>query len=109
MPNITLPEPIESFFVAVNAHDNQAFLAAFATDGVVDDWGKIITGTAAIDTWSAVEFIGSQPRFTAEQTFSNGDQITVIGDWRSHHANGASRFDFDLAGGLITRMTISEG
>src|SRR5699024_9873689 len=34
---------------------------------------------------------------------------TVVGDWRSSHANGPSKFSFDLEGEKIAKMTISEG
>lgn len=109
MSKTAISEPIDSFFVAVNNHDKQAFLEAFTDDGVVDDWGQIITGRENIDQWSDIAFIGSEPRFIAEHAASTNDTITVTGDWRSTHANGPSRFDFDLFRGKITRMTISEG
>ena len=35
-----IPEPVASFITAVNDHDEQAFLDAFAPDGTVDDWGR---------------------------------------------------------------------
>ena len=40
----TIPEPVASFITAVNDHDEQAFLDAFAPDGTVDDWGRDFTG-----------------------------------------------------------------
>ncbi|MGO1948417.1 MAG: nuclear transport factor 2 family protein [Mycobacteriaceae bacterium] len=104
-----IPEPIAAFLAAVNNHDNQAFLDAFTTDGVVDDWGRIITGRDNIDQWSDEAFIGSGPTFTAEQATTTNGTVTVTGDWRSTHANGPSRFDFDLDGDKIAGMTISEG
>lgn len=109
MSKTEIPEPIDSFFAAVNNHDNQAFLEAFTDDGVIDDWGQIITGRENIDQWSDKAFIGSEPRFIAERATSTNGTITVTGDWRSTHANGPSRFDFELAHGKITSMTISEG
>ena len=104
-----IPEPIASFFTAVNNHDNQAFLDAFLAEGVVDDWGLIIVGRDNIDQWSTTAFIGSKPRFSAEQAITANGRVTVIGEWRSTHANGPSRFDFDLVEGKIEKMTISEG
>src|SRR5699024_11638510 len=48
----TIPEPVASFITAVNDHDEQAFLDAFAPDGTVDDWGRDFTGREQIKTWS---------------------------------------------------------
>lgn len=109
MTSLDIPEPIASFFTAVNNHDSQAFLDALTTDAVVDDWGQIITGRDEIDEWSQIAFIGSQPTFSAERASTADGKITVVGDWRSTHANGPSRFDFDLDGDKIKKMTISEG
>lgn len=109
MPHPAIPEPIASFFAAVNNHDNQAFLDAFTADGIVDDWGQIITGRDSIDQWSRGAFIGSAPRFTPVRSLTTDGTITVTGDWRSTHANGPSRFDFALDGDKISKMTISEG
>lgn len=102
-------EPVASFLAAVNAHDRQAFRDTFTQDSVVDDWGQVITGRDSIEKWSDTAFIGSQPHFTVERTSITDGTVTVIGDWRSTHANGPSRFDFDIDGDRITMMTISEG
>lgn len=109
MTEQTLPEPIASFLEAVNAHDESAFLAAFAEHGAVDDWGRIFTGREQISTWSDREFIGAQGTLAVEEVESAGSTITIVGDWRSHHANGRSRFVFEVDGDAIMTMTIREG
>lgn len=38
-----------------------------------------------------------------------GEGVTVVGDWRSNHANGLSSFAFTVEGDRIARMTIREG
>ncbi|GAA3283059.1 nuclear transport factor 2 family protein [Nesterenkonia halobia] len=105
----TIPEPVASFLAAVNRHDEQAFLDAFAPDGAVDDWGRTFTGREQIKTWSDKEFIGSHGTLTVEEVDTAGDTVTVIGDWRSNHANGRSRFVFDVHGDKLAKMTIREG
>ncbi|HJC84894.1 MAG TPA: nuclear transport factor 2 family protein [Candidatus Corynebacterium faecigallinarum] len=109
MSSPDIPEPIDSFFTAVNDHHNEAFLDAFTADGVVDDWGQIITGRDKIDQWSQIAFIGSKPTFVAQHAIVVDGRIIVTGDWKSTHANGPSRFDFDLEGDKIKKMTINEG
>ncbi|WP_166848158.1 nuclear transport factor 2 family protein [Isoptericola sp. BMS4] len=106
----TVPEPVASFVAAVNRHDEQAFLDAFAADGYVDDWGRVFTGRDAIQGWSAREFIGATGTLTPEEVDVAGDgAVTVVGDWRSTHANGRSSFRFVVDGDRIASMTIREG
>lgn len=109
MSTTSVPEPVATFIDRVNAHDEEAFLDAFTSDGSVDDWGRIFTGRDAIKGWSDVEFIGADGTLAVENVASSGDVVTVIGDWRSTHANGRSSFAFDIVGDKIARMTIREG
>lgn len=109
MTRTEIPEPVASFVEAVNRHDEQAFLNAFTDDGVVDDWGRVFPDRDAIKTWSDTEFLGARGVLTPEEVTVDGNRITVIGDWRSNHANGRSSFGFDIDGGRIARMTIREG
>lgn len=104
-----IPEPVASFLERVNAHDDEAFLDAFAPDGVVDDWGRTFTGREQIRAWSDREFIGSRGTLTVEEVEDRGSTVTVVGDWRSHHANGRSTFVFDIDGDTLVKMTIREG
>lgn len=108
MAILDTPEPVASFLAAVNAHDDEAFLAAFTDDGQVDDWGRTFSGRDAIKAWSDREFIGSQGTLTVEEASAAGSQVTVVGDWRSSHANGRSRFVFDIEGDKLRKMTIRD-
>lgn len=97
------------------ALDEAGFLDAFAPTGVVDDWGSIYRGRDEIDTWSSRELIGARGVLTITRVEEGGpspdpgpDQarVVVTGDWRSSFANGPSRFEFLVEGGLISSMTI---
>lgn len=109
MTDPTIPEPIASFIGTVNQHDEDGFLNAFTIEGTVDDWGRIFTGRDQIKAWSDKEFIGARGTFTPEEVFDNGDELTIIGDWRSNYANGRSRFTFRVDGAKISKMTIRKG
>ncbi|WP_152349111.1 nuclear transport factor 2 family protein [Brevibacterium sp. CFH 10365] len=109
MSDLQIPEPVESFIDTVNAHDDQGFLDAFTTDGIVDDWGREFHGREAIKAWSDNEFIGAAGVFTPEEVTVDGDDVTVVGDWRSTHANGRSSFAFAIDGDKLSKMTIREG
>lgn len=106
-----VPEPVRSFIDAVNRQDDTAFLGAFADDGRVDDWGRVFPDRDAIKAWSDVEFLGSHGTLTPEEVVvsEDGSTVDVVGDWRSSHANGRSRFTFTLAGDRIAEMRIREG
>ncbi|WP_018158041.1 nuclear transport factor 2 family protein [Demetria terragena] len=109
MADLTIPEPVLSFIETVNRHDEQGFLDAFTDRGAVDDWGRVFSGREAIKGWSDGEFIGATGTLTPEEVTDNGVEVTVIGDWRSTHANGRSAFTFRIDEGKIARMTIREG
>jgi hypothetical protein len=109
MEDLQIPDTIAKFIDIVNAHDATGFLEAFTQAGTVDDWGREFTGREAIKDWSDKEFIGADGTLTPEEDSTEGDRVTVIGDWRSTHANGRSSFTFDLDGDSIAKMTIREG
>lgn len=104
-----LPQPVADFIDAVNRHDEQAFLDAFTPQGYVDDWGRKFSGRDEIKDWSGTEFIGARGTISTTSISQDGDVVTVIGDWRSKHANGLSSFAFRLQGDRIASMTIREG
>jgi hypothetical protein len=95
---------------AINDQDEGRFLDCFTADGFVDDWGRVFRGREAIDGWSSRELIGARGTLTVESVSTPEDGVVVvIGDWRSSHANGRSRFEFAVAGDRVESMTISEG
>ena len=104
-----IPEPVATFLERVNAHDEEAFLDAFTPAGAVDDWGRTFTGREQIKTWSDNEFIGARGVLTVEEVRVAGDEVTVVGDWRSNYANGRSRFVFEVDGDKLAKMSIREG
>jgi hypothetical protein len=53
-----LEPPIRQLLDATNRGDSDAFLAAFADDAVLDDWGRTFTGDEEIAAWNVRENIG---------------------------------------------------
>ena len=104
-----LPTTVRDFIDTVNRHDQEGFLDAFTGDASVDDWGRSFTGRDAIKAWSDGEFIGAEGTMTVTDTSVDGDTVTVIADWRSNHANGLSKFVFEVDGDKLRSMTIREG
>jgi heme-degrading monooxygenase HmoA len=104
-----IPEPVATLIAAVNGHDEEAFLDSFTADGHVDDWGRVFRGRAAIDGWSRKELIGAEGTLSVQSVTADGDEVVVVGDWRSNYANGLSRFTFAVVGDKVSAMTIREG
>ena len=103
---VTLPAPAQAVFDATNAEDTEAFLAAFAENGVVDDWGREFHGREAIRKWSDGENIGVHSRFeVTDVELANGEYV-VTATVSGGGFNGPSHFAFRVDGPHVTRMTI---
>jgi hypothetical protein len=103
---VTLPAPVQAVFDATNAGDTPAFLAAFAGDGVVDDWGREFRGHEAIQRWSDGENIGVQARLTPTGVTTHDGEYVVTATVAGGGFNGPSHFTFRVAGDRVARMTI---
>jgi hypothetical protein len=101
-----LPAPVAAALQAANAHDTDAWLATFAGDGVVDDWGREFRGAAAIRGWSDREFIGVSVTLDVTGVETRGDETVVTAQVGGDGFNGPSHFAFRVAGDRVTRMTI---
>ena len=91
---------------ATNAEDSGAFLAAFADDAVVDDWGRRFVGREAIAAWDAGENIGVHARFTVTGVRAEGAGQAVDVQVSGGGFNGPSTFVFETSGGRVRSMTI---
>ena len=104
--DLSLPPPIGELVAAVNRGDTAAFLALFADDALIDDWGRQFVGSAAIRAWSDTEFIGAKGRIEVLRVEIDGAVVTLDVDWRSTFYSGASRFVFEIDAGLVRAMRI---
>ena len=72
-----LEPAIRQLFDATNRGDSAAFLDAFASDGVVDDWGRTFTGHTEIAGWNDRENIGVHSHIDVTGVTRDGDSIRV--------------------------------
>jgi SnoaL-like domain len=100
------PAPVAKLLQAANANDTEAFLATFADDGVVDDWGREFVGTDAIRGWSDREFIGKHVSLDVRGIEQDGEATVVTADVGGEGFNGPSHFSFLVDGDHVSRMTI---
>ncbi|WP_438352347.1 nuclear transport factor 2 family protein [Microbacterium sp. CJ88] len=101
------PSPISAFIDATNSADSDAFVAAFAPDGSLDDWGRVARGHDAIREWDRTDNIGKHSHFDLVDLARESDDtylvhLAVTGDG----FNGTSPFRFVLRDGLIESVTI---
>jgi hypothetical protein len=102
-----LPIPVAAALEAANAGNIEDFLAAFAPDGAVDDWGRVFRGHDAIREWSDAEFLGKQVTLRVTGTRTADGTTTVSTEVGGNGFNGPSDFAFTVAGNHVTLMRIT--
>ena len=73
-----LPNILDRYFEAQNAHDVEAMVACFAADAAVRDEGRDLVGTDAIRSWK--EETSAKYGITAEplKSTTEGDRTVVV-------------------------------
>ena len=100
-----LPSAIADFFDATNQADRERFLAAFAADAVLDDWGRSFHGHEGISTWNENENMGVQSHFEVEGfTETNGIYAVAI-KVTGNGYNGGGTMAFALEGDADARIS----
>lgn len=102
-----LDPPIRQMIDATNRGDSEDFLAAFADDAVLDDWGRTFSGHEEIAGWNARENIGVNSHIEVTGVERSGNQVRVGVSVSGDGYNGGGAFTFELAGGRIARMVIT--
>lgn len=102
-----IPAAVQRALDAIDAQDNDAFVAAFAPDGYVNDWGREFRGHDQIRSWSTNELIGKQATFTDTQISTPGNPLTVLTQVGGQGFNGPSHFTFTIEADQLTSMTIT--
>jgi hypothetical protein len=89
---------------AVNASDEDAFVATFGPNPVEVDSGRTFEGLEAIQGWSARELLGAGGQITvvSEEPIAEGTILNVT--FRSRVYNGRGRYVFTVQDGLISRI-----
>ena len=79
-----IPKLLADFTAAINRGDTPAFLDCFASDGVVDDWGRRFVGHDGIKRWSDAETIGAHGTLTITNVIA-ADRHKIVADtfWKS--------------------------
>ena len=103
-----IPASITAFIDATNAGDSDAFVAAFAEDGSLDDWGRVAQGHAGIRKWDRTDNIGKHSHFELVDIAEEAEPGTFLVHLKvtGNGFNGTSPFRFTLRDGLIQTVAI---
>lgn len=104
--NPQVPAPVQRMIDAINAADVEAFVAAFAADAFVDDWGRVLRGADGVRSWAMSDAIGAGARMTVLTAETEGGTTRVHFDWSSRVFNGESDGIFVVEGDLLASFTI---
>ncbi len=106
MTDVTLPVEVQAVVDAINEGDTDAFVDAFAADGRVDDWGRVLTGSDGVRSWAATDAIGQNARIDVVEASTDGDTTHIVFDWSSNRFNGRSEAYVTIAAGKVTEFRI---
>ena len=104
-----LPEPLGSYFDAVNREDVDATLTPFAANAVVTDEGKTRNGVRELREWIEEVTEKYHPRFEVEDVVEDGAGAAVVIGLVSGTFPGSPvrlRYTFRLSRGTITHLEI---
>ena len=102
-----IPAAVQRALTAIDEQDNDAFVAAFAADGYVDDWGRQFRGHDRIRSWSENELIGKRATFTGTEVSTPGNPLTIVTQVGGDGFNGPSHFTFTIDGDHLASMAIT--
>ena len=102
-----IPAPIQRFIEATNEGDSNAFVAAFAPDAHLEDWGRVFHGRDGARSWDGTDNIGKQSHFDLVGARLDAGEWVVTVDVSGNGFTGRSDIRFTLENDLITRMVIA--
>jgi ketosteroid isomerase-like protein len=105
MNDITLPNAIENFIAATNAHDANALAAVFDDGATVRDDGKTWAGEAEIREWIQGHLI--DPKIVLTPTSFAGDRLVASGDGDFPGGPLSFSFVFGIKDDQITDLAIA--
>ncbi|GAA3926079.1 nuclear transport factor 2 family protein [Microbacterium soli] len=104
--SMSLPAEAQAMVDAINDADTEAFVAAFAPDGFVSDWGTVYSGADGVRRWAGSDAIGAGARMTVLSAETDGSTTRIRFGWRSSVFNGESDGIFVVSDGRLASFTI---
>ncbi|MGV9409392.1 nuclear transport factor 2 family protein [Nocardia sp. NPDC003693] len=107
--NVQVSPPVQAVVDAINAADTDAFVEAFTEDGVVDDWGRRLSGPAGVRDWANSDAIGAGARMTVTDAETDGPVTHIRFGWRSRVFNGDSEAFVTVRDDKVSEFRIPAG
>ncbi|KRC64463.1 hypothetical protein ASE12_06570 [Aeromicrobium sp. Root236] len=107
MTSDSLPQAVADFFAATNTNDRDRFLAAFADDAVLDDWGHVYAGKDAIAGWNETDNMGVSSHIDVLDVNQRDGSYVVSIQVTGDGYNGGGSMTFTLDGDRISRVVIA--
>ena len=104
MDHTTLPEAVEKFIAATNAHDANALAAVFGDGATVRDDGTTYAGETEIREWIQVHLVN--PRIVITPTSFAGDRLVASGDGGFPGGPLSFTFVFGIKDDQVTDLAI---
>lgn len=104
MSEITLPQAVEDFVTATNAHDGDGLLAVFAPGAVVVDDGTTYATETELREWIKVHQV--DPKIVITPTSFDADRLVASVDGEFPGGPLSFAFTFATKGDAITHLSI---
>lgn len=106
MTETSIPVAVQRLVDAINAGDTDGFVATFTPSGVVDDWGRVLSGPAGVRRWAESDAIGAGAHMTVLAADTRGDVTELRFRWKSRVFTGESTAFVTLDGDRIALFRI---
>lgn len=106
---VETPSAIRSFIDSTNEEDTERFVATFAPDATIDDWGRRFEGADGIASWNQTDNIGKHSRFDVVEV-AEGDgpgRFVVTVDVAGEGFTGLGTMTFTIEGDVIASLVIT--
>ncbi|MEU0539807.1 nuclear transport factor 2 family protein [Nocardia sp. NPDC005978] len=107
--DVRVSAPVQAVVDAINAADTDAFVNAFTEDGVVDDWGRRLSGAAGVRDWANTDAIGAGAQMTVTGAEVRGPVTHLRFGWRSRVFNGESEAFVTVRDDKVSEFRIPAG
>lgn len=106
--SVPVPTPIQTFIDATNRGDTETFVAVFADDAYLNDWGKEFHGRDGVRSWNDTDNIGVQSHFELVDIVPVAESGTYLATLTvtGNGYNGTGPMSFTLDGDQIARLEI---
>lgn len=106
MSTFVVPAPVQAVIDAINAADTDAFVASFAPDAVINNYGLVWSGVDGVRTWAESDAIGAGARMRLVEAGTTDAITHLVFDWSSRLFQGRSEAFITVRDDLVVEFRI---